>query len=302
MIKVFQYGTAIALDVVYLSAEIPPPVVNSLCLVSILIFGIPHGAIDHRIHLSTSSDSRLARYVLKYILIAVGYIFWWVLDPSKALFIFVLLSAYHFGQELLEDNGVHGSSLLTRMVWGSAILIAPMVFHFNEVLTYIDVVAHGSWTGIGNWQYYLPAFILIMTILSLGQMYRKNTIDQKQVVKLSIFLFFILISQATMSFIPAFTLYFVLFHSLNAFRHQYTWLKSNQKQYSLGHFISDLVGFSLLAILGILSLLWFLKPESQASLITYFFILVSLITLPHAITLDQFYRFRSKPHLSGQLK
>ncbi len=280
----------------FLIWNLPLQYVNAFCLILILVFGIPHGAVDHRIHLSTSEDTSVIKYVLKYVLIAGGFILWWLLDPSKALLMFILLSSYHFGQELLEDQEIKNSSLFVRMIWGALILIAPMIYHLEEITPYLVVVVKAEVFDIGSWRFITPSLIILMAIGSLIMLYRQGT-GIRKIFRLFIFLMFIVISHVLMPFVLAFTLYFVLFHSLNAFRHQYFWLRREKKHYNLGRFISDLIGFSLLAILGILALLWFVKPENQTILITYFFILISLITLPHAITLDQFYRFRSKPKL-----
>ncbi|WP_420316285.1 Brp/Blh family beta-carotene 15,15'-dioxygenase [Ekhidna sp.] len=296
-----QYGVAIMLGFVYLTMDVPSHLVNSICLILILLFGIPHGAVDHRIHLSTSEDTSTLKYILKYVLIAAGYILWWLLDPTKALFIFILLSAYHFGQELLEDNRVKNSDVLMRMIWGSMILVAPMIYHIEGISPYLNVVIQGELPDFGFWRYIVPIAITLSAICSI-LLFKRKGIEKKSIYWLSTFLCFIILIHLLLPFVLAFTLYFVLFHSLNAFKHQYKWLKTRKSNYDMSRFIGDLVGFSLLAILGILSLLWFLKPESQTALITYFFILISLITLPHAITLDQFYRFRSKPRLSEELK
>ncbi|WP_425390550.1 Brp/Blh family beta-carotene 15,15'-dioxygenase [Ekhidna sp.] len=301
MIRIIQYGIAITLGFAYLTIDVNSQLVNSFCLILILLFGIPHGAVDHRIHLSTSKDTSVLKYILRYVLIAAGYILWWLLDPTKALFIFILLSAYHFGQELLEDNKIKNSDVWMRMIWGLMILVAPMIYHIESISGYLNVVTQGELPDFGFWRYIVPSAIILFAIGSI-LLFKRRGIEKKSIHQLSAFLGFIIIIHVLLPFVLAFTLYFVLFHSLNAFKHQYKWLKSKKSNYDISRFAGDLVGFSLLAILGILSLLWFLKPESQTTLITYFFILISLITLPHAITLDQFYRFRSQPRLSGGLK
>jgi hypothetical protein len=59
------------------------------------------------------------------------------------------------------------------------------------------------------------------------------------------------------------------------------------------NFIFDLLPFSVLAVIGLGFLFLFVKPSDMTMVIGYFFIFASLLTLPHAITFDQFYRIRT---------
>ena len=295
MSKIIQYGLAVVLGIVFIQFQHNIEGINSICLVLILLFGIPHGGVDHLIHTSTSSNSGLLKYILNYLMIAVAYIIWWIIDPSKALFIFIILSAYHFGQEFIADIGIKSQKILLNLIWGGVILISPMLFNYQEITQYVQVIVSDLPMEIHPiWQYAFPAFSILLAGGSILWCKKTQGTSTTRLIQMSLFLLMITVSYSLLSFVHAFTIYFILFHSLNAFRHQFSWLSKRRKNYNIGKFVTDLTGFSLLAILGILSLLWILKPDMQTSLITYFFILTSLITLPHAITLDQFYRFRSK--------
>ncbi|NQZ74832.1 MAG: beta-carotene 15,15'-dioxygenase, Brp/Blh family [Ekhidna sp.] len=292
MKSLFQYASATILGVLFFYSSMSYDMMNSLCLGLILIFGIPHGAVDHKIHLTTSSETNLLRYVLKYLIIAGGYILWWIFDPTKALFIFIILSSYHFGQELLEDHDIKGASVFHRVTWGAGILILPLVWSLQEISPYLKVVTGDIITATPIFQNIFTLIVLLAILISVGVMLYKKLLDKDRTLKLAAFAVTIILLHTFLPFIQAFTLYFVFFHSLNAFTHQYAWLRDRNKGYNIKSFLVDLAGFSLLAIIGVVLLLWVLGPKSQASLITYFFILVSLITLPHAITLDQFYKFK----------
>ena len=295
MLQKLRYGLLIPLIIAFfLFKDASSEIVNATCLVLILLFGIPHGAVDHKIHLSTTEGGNVTGYVTKYLLIAVGYILWWLIDPAKALLMFILLSSYHFGQELLEDMEFKQSGLIQKMLWGSFILISPLIYHFTQVKAYLEVIISSSITDFNPaLKLIIPLVISILAVSHLLFLFFRNKISKSNAVRLGAFIGFIISSQLILSFITAFTLYFIFFHSLNAFQHQFLWLKENRKDYRLKHFIVDLSRFSLVSIIGILVLLWIIDPSNSYSLITYFFILTSLITLPHAITLDHFYRFRS---------
>ncbi|WP_462251209.1 Brp/Blh family beta-carotene 15,15'-dioxygenase [Ekhidna sp.] len=262
-----------------------------VCVGLILIFGIPHGALDHKIHQTTNNNSKLGKYIVKYLLIAGAYIVWWLIDPFKALFFFILLSSYHFGQEILQEHGIKRVSLISSMIWGLAILGAPMIYDFQEVSAFISTITStdlGSISGVNS--KIISGSIYLIALFDLLVKYKKEEITSSSASSLIIFLLTIITLHLSLDFVVAFTLYFVFFHSLNAFKHQYRWLSNKYRNYSMKKFVTDLLGFAVLAVIGIIFILWILDPEDNVSLITLFFVLVSLITLPHAITLDQLYR------------
>ncbi|MEM8940236.1 MAG: Brp/Blh family beta-carotene 15,15'-dioxygenase [Bacteroidota bacterium] len=266
---------------------------TAFCLTLILFLGIPHGAVDHKIHQTTTKQSNISSYLVSYLFISLGYTIWWILDPAKALFIFFILSSYHFGQELLEDAKLSNINPVISLLWGSLILIAPIFFNPLEIDSFVNIITGYSLKGINQLQAFSVVIIIyLMALIHLIYAYLKKYLETTKLIQLLSFVVINTFLHLNLSFISAFTIYFVCYHSLNAFKHQYNWLSLNKRDYSLKKFIIDLTGFSLLSILGIIVLFIIFKPSNQASLITLFFILISIVTLPHAITLDQFYKVR----------
>ncbi|MEO1255495.1 MAG: Brp/Blh family beta-carotene 15,15'-dioxygenase, partial [Bacteroidota bacterium] len=189
--------------------------------------------------------------------------------------------------------------LLSSIVWGSVILIAPMILDFHEVSFFIATITEVELPIFDSYlRFGIPLFLLVCAFGNLVFHFKRKRIEKQGVINMLSFLAIIMLLHLLLDFIVAFTLYFVFFHSLNAFKHQYHWLKSHTENYSVKRFIKDLAGFGLLAVVGIILILVVIQPENQTSLITLFFILVSLITLPHAITLDQFYKAKPNSQLS----
>ena len=137
---------------------------NSICLGLILLFGIPHGAADHKVNESITKNSSTFKYVLKYLLIACGYIFWWLIMPGKALVIFIILSAYHFGQEFLENLKIETPKVWEIVLWGTIILIVPLMICYEEVRPSLEFVTKSNLPE-------LPATLLLFLsalIIALG--------------------------------------------------------------------------------------------------------------------------------------
>jgi len=265
-------------------------VLNGICLALILLFGIPHGALDHKIDQTVNKGRSLKKFVLIYLAVSMGYVLWWVIVPYKALILFIILSAYHFGQEFLESIKIHPGAI-SSFLMGLVILINPMLLHYEQVSAYIITL-----TGEG-----LPALtwsaryssILIITSLTLVWVSYREQISKNEFYRLTGFSLFILILNGVVSsFLFAFTVYFLVFHSWNAFTHAYYRLKTFNSQFNFRKFVSGTFLFAIISILGIVLLLWFFDPKNTDQLIIYFFAMVSVITLPHTIVFDQLYKAR----------
>jgi Brp/Blh family beta-carotene 15,15'-monooxygenase len=71
----------------------------SFLIFVLILFGVPHGAldlyIDQYLH---KSESNQKIFLLKYIANIIGYALVWYFFPVVALIIFILITAYHFGE------------------------------------------------------------------------------------------------------------------------------------------------------------------------------------------------------------
>jgi Brp/Blh family beta-carotene 15,15'-monooxygenase len=286
----FPYAIAATLTAIFLLFPLSDRVVNSVCILSILLIGIPHGAIDHKIHLAISKKNSVSNYIIRYLLISVGYLIWWLLMPLKAFILFILLSAYHFGQELIEDNAASIKLPITYMFWGSIILIIPLLLNLAEIDTYIRAITGISFFNINsNLILILIITLFTLTFLDLIRIVKKGIISKSAAFNLIVFAIYISLSYLILPFLIAFTFYFILFHSSNALTHQYLWFKSYDENYSIKKFIQDLSLLSIIAITGIILITLLLDPQSWVTVFSYIFIFISLLTLPHSMVFDQLY-------------
>lgn len=297
MTKYLQYGLAFFVGSLYLVFTPDDDVTNIMSLVAILFFGIPHGAIDHKIHLKSSKKSNVRKFILIYVLVGLGFLLWWVLMPMKALLIFIILSAYHFGQELIEDIAETPKNPILNLIWGLIVLVSPIIFKFNELLPTLNFIGSQSLNNI-------PRDFQIITVLAihlvgyahLAYLFLKGAVHKLAVIRLFLFSIYLLMSYFLLPFIVAFALYFVLFHSINAMRHQFFWMKDRSADYTFIIFLKDLSPFTLLTIVGISGLIYYLNPDDWSVFFTYFFVFISLLTLPHAMLFDELYVTKNISH------
>ena len=297
MTKYLQYGSALILGSLYLVFIPDDDITNIISLAAILFFGVPHGAIDHKIHLKFSKKSNVRKFILIYVSVGLAFLLWWLLMPLKALLFFIILSAYHFGQELIEDIAETPKNSILNLIWGFIVLVSPIVLKFNELLPTLNFIGSQPILPI-------PKDLQIITVLAIhlvGYVYLvyllfKGVIHKVAFVRLIVFSIYLLGSYLLLPFIVAFSLYFVLFHSINAMRHQFFWMKDRSIDYTFIIFLKDLSPFTLLTIVGLAGLIYYLNPDDWSVFFTYFFVFISLLTLPHAMLFDELYVSKDISH------
>jgi len=186
---------------------------NGIMLMGLMAVGIPHGALDAVTEMEVGGESPL-RFYARYlgIMIAVLGLWWWT--PTAALMLFLVASAWHFGQAdgLMWSGGQ--ASPAVNWAWGILLLGFILGTHVDETLRILE-----------------PLGVRIQVLEVVGQ----NT-DAIHVVIWSLWFMGLLLSglkrhvlalmtivtlgfSATMPLLLAFGSYFVFHHSLNGWQH-----------------------------------------------------------------------------------
>ncbi len=268
------------------------------CLTLIILFGIPHGAIDNVLSLSESNLSKNSFYFL-YLLSMIFYAALWFVTPIFCFIFFLLLSSYHFGESQLSNYNIKNKfSKNIYLVWGIALMSTLFFYNSNELITLFN---NFNDTSIFNliFKYYLldilfyssnVSFILILIYLKINNSINSQVFNSElfQIVLLHItfFVFPVVIS---------FTLYFVFLHSIKVLIQEYSYLEQKLNGFNLIKFIRLLIPFTLLAIIFFsLFILISNYYKLNISLLLFAIIGISVITLPHSISMTNFYNKLNK--------
>ena len=260
----------------------------------ILLFGIPHGAIDHILFFKKKSMSQLKFYGL-YLGLILIFVLLWLKFPLVSFSFFLVLSAFHFGESQFVDAKltVRNFNPLLFLFWGLALLATLMYYNISELAALTAYFQDTqSFSVVYKEDLFLYFFTVtnIATIFLLIYLFVKNQISLK---RLSSELFLIALIHLTFFLFPfviGFTLYFVVLHSIRVMNQEYLFFKSEDVSFSLVKFLKLLLPYSLLSIfftsvLLILSHIGFLGISIPFLSI----IIISVITLPHAIVMHIFY-------------
>ena len=248
----------------------------------LFLFGIPHGGIDHLIHNPGIKKSELIYFIVKYLfLISIYSVVWWFF-PKIALFVFIVMSSYHFGQSHFIQR------ILPQKFTSLSISLRGCFFLF--------VILFGSWQTTQAILYpviqlelettYRIGFILLLLLFSIGfqvaQRVKMTSADVLEYFVLAPILYF---SPLFISFI----VYFGFWHALPSMLEEYRFLSTIPAYNSIKKFALQLLPFSLISLFGIGFILYFaLSYLDRNEVFMLFFALVSLISFPHILYMDAF--------------
>ena len=265
-------------------------VIGSIILIS--LFGIPHGAIDNIIYLSSNKITRFRFYLIYIVTIIIYCLFWW-LTPITSLIFFLFLSSYHFGESQLVDYSFVNKKKIIYLFWGFALLSTLIFYNNNELLflsnQFIDTEKFSQVFNIIIFKYifYFSNFIIVSLLvyknyqLSISNQQLLNEIFLLILIHITFYLFPIIIS---------FTLYFIFLHSIKVLKQEFDYLKSLQSDLNLLNFIKLLYPHTLLSIVSLLIFLLLMNFKFiNISVFLFSIIGISVITLPHAIIMSNFY-------------
>ncbi len=244
----------------------------------ISLAGLPHGAADAWLAQQVgivSSLKDLFTFLLSYTSVAISIIFAWMISPTISLAIFLLISAWHFG-----DDERLGLSFFMRFCSGIIIVSAPILLHSKEVLSLYEIL-------IGNYANIVLNSQIILFITSCGYLIYNSIMsfnDMRIARNTSNIMLYVILS-CIITPIMYFTIYFCCAHS---FQHMSRiWDMTNTKNRS-----KFLVAVTLLTTLVIVFALvvyfWLIRSGINFEIVNIKVLFVGLAALavPHIFLID----------------
>jgi Brp/Blh family beta-carotene 15,15'-monooxygenase len=272
-----------------------------LAVVLIALIGIPHGATDHLIFRNLTRPflgTRQMIYFYSYYLLLIGaYAALWWFFPVLSFALFLVLSAYHFGQS--NWNYVQFASKFSSgiyyLLWGGFVIIAPVLLHYDSTLPIIQEIVRQSPPLIEPvFRWGIVGTVLGMNILLTLLLRWQQKLSARQLTEELISL---LVLSLVFYFTPVllgFAIYFVCWHSMSSVMDQIQFFQERKSKYSLKKYVGDTLPFTLLALFGLAALFWAQQQFLGTMQVGLLFIFISIVTLPHMILIDRLYEEAEK--------
>lgn len=262
-----------------------------IALFLIAFFGVPHGAIDHLLFIKKTNKNKVYFYTF-YLMLLFIYGFSWIFLPLICFSIFLILSAYHFGQSQFEKHKIFPvTKKLIALNWGVIVLSILIVFNFEEIqitlANYDDLNIFISLFNLKLFQ--LLGIISTISFILLGLF----SMNYKLLIKELIYISLIGITFLIQPLLMGFALFFIFNHSYTVIQSEYRFLSTFHLHYNPKKFIKALIPFTLLSILGTL-FLYYLSSKGWINLSLPYIILITIssLTFPHAVVMEVYYAKR----------
>lgn len=249
----------------------------------ILSFGILHGANDLvLLNKIKNRDGNLitAKSVFRYVLVVLSTVVIFYFLPEIALFSFIMISSFHFGEQHWTGKFSLKNDFLKKtfvFVYGFFILFLLFFFHQNEVTEIVLRIINFT---ISKSLIEIPFYISSVTLLLLGIYLFLNDFTFKKQVILELFyltIFAIIFKTATLLW--GFAIYFIFWHSIPSMIDQVKYLYGTWNLDNFIKYCKSAFWFWLISIIGIAVLYFVFKDQKLFE--AMFFAFLAAITVPH---------------------
>lgn len=263
----------------WISLQFGQIVSNSIAYIIILTVGIIHGSNDLIILRRFEKNKRkYTALVFRYLLLILVCILVFLIHPYVALLLFVLISAYHFGEQHLEDylRKFKKIKIISYVVYG--LLIFLMLF--KENITEVNNIVYDLSNNIFSEKFIL--YSLIVTSLLQGVLFfyyhHQKAITIIHILKEIIYFLILFLIFRTTSLILGFAIYFIFWHSIPSILDQVKFLTGVFNKKTVRNYFKQAIPIWMLSIMAVILMYVFVNPNFFSSIL---FLILFAVTAPH---------------------
>ena len=263
--------------------------VDTVCLVSIVIFGVPHGAFDYAF-LRKSAKGRNGAFIMTiavYVLLIFLSLILWFLAPTLSLILFLLISTYHFGvadplRFCIDPQSSKILAISSILTQGGLTTILLPLFHWATVSQYFTVLQSNPET-LFLWLTLSGSLWVISGLVVFKHLFEANQTAKVAATLLACLLVYL------MKPLLFFAVFFCCFHSWSHYKNSVRHISVADQSSSVSFFITTILAWALIVIVGLGFLPIFgdeLTFASEPSLLRGVFATLFALTVPHIVVVD----------------
>ncbi len=255
----------------------PDIILRLFSIIGVLSVGILHGANDLLLIKKSFYGSKINTYfkrlgVYLFLVAVVTLSLFWI--PLTALIVFVLVSAFHFGEQQWHQN--QKENFKKQFFYFSfGLFLFSTLFFFNSIETQLILEQLTSWYPSKNELFFflVISFILFVALAIWNYNSIRNQLEHQFMILILLFTLF-----AYSNLLWSFSVYFVLLHSIPSMKEQMLFLYKTE--YKLKNYIMDAIPYWSISILG-LGILVLYSSSFSLEFSSLFFAFLAAITIPH---------------------
>ena len=263
----------------WISIQFGQIVEDSIAYGMVLSLGVIHGANDLVIlRKQHQANTQFLKSVAGYGMFILLCVLSFLIDPYISLILFIVLSAYHFGEQHLEKK-LFGPLWLKSCIY---LLYGVIIFFllFIENMNDVDQIVNDLSSKYFSLNMILALLIgsSILLILAFLYSYYKKYQLKINWVKEVFYLGVLYLVFKTSSLMLGFAIYFIFWHSIPSIIDQTKYLSGTSSKYSL---ISYFKTAGIIWIISILSLVLAYFYEGKELFSSIIFLILFAVTAPH---------------------
>ena len=244
-----------------------------------------HGSNDITLIKRTIGTKNLTffKVLTSYILVIATGTALFFLIPKLALILFVVFSAYHFGEQHFHYLKIKSNIISYLFYTGYGLFVITLILYMNasDALRIVNQMIGDS----------VPLDVLrwVLLIASIITLVTGIVIYLKQKFNVFLELFYLLLFSIvffTASLVWSFALYFILWHSLPSLADQIQFLYKEVTKATIIKYIKSSFIYWLISIVGFFVLVQFFK-DNPTTMLSFFFSFLAAITFPHVLVMHK---------------
>jgi len=298
MNNIFKFSIVTSFLGLWITTHVPENFELVLGFILIFTFGMIHGSNDLLIInkiLEKSKYYSKFSILIAYLLIVSLAILVFYLLPALALSLFVLFSAYHFGEQHWEHSFIKcNKSLKSVFYFCYGMLILYLLFAFNDIGVK-SIVFEITGFKIDN-LFILPVLITLSCFIGIVlaiELYSKRLTTEIVLTELFSLVVLAIIFNSS-SLIWGFTIYFILWHSIPSLAEQIKFVYGDFKLESTLKYCKSASPYWIISLVGMIVLYTIFVGEKH--FYSLFFAFVAAVTFPHAFVMVKMFSKKKHDH------
>ena len=287
MKNVFNFSIVASFIGLWITTHVPESFELILGFILIFTFGMVHGSNDllivNKLLINTKHYSKLT--LLTAYLFVVSFailIFYWA--PALAMILFMLFSAYHFGEQHWEHRFFKLNSFRKSIFYFSyGMFILYLLFAFNDtgVKSIVFEITSYEITRLYS-QIVLIVLGSIIGLVLITEFLTKRLAIEAILKELFTLVVLAMIFSSS-SLIWGFAIYFILWHSIPSLLEQIKFIYGDVKTVSALNYCKAALPYWVISLVGMVILYAIFSSEKQ--FYSLFFAFIAAVTFPHAIVM-----------------
>ncbi|MDG1374248.1 MAG: Brp/Blh family beta-carotene 15,15'-dioxygenase [Flavobacteriaceae bacterium] len=298
MNNIFNFSIVSSFLGLWITTHVPESFELILGFFLIFTFGMIHGSNDllivNKILKNNLNYSKFALLIAYLFIVSIAILIFY-LAPSLAMILFIIFSAYHFGEQHWDHRLSKSNTLIKSTFYFSfGILILYLLFAFNDAGVKLIV---SEITGYEIPNLYSNTILIVLGSfigLVLINEFIKNRLAKEVILKELFTLVVLAIIFSSSSLIWGFSIYFILWHSIPSLIEQITFIYGDVKTDSTLKYCKSALPYWVISLIGMGVLYLIFSNEKQ--FYALFFAFIAAVTFPHAVVmLRMFSKKKAQP-------